>query len=121
MDWMAQPSGGGLSDIATNGQNLNANISKLITTLQAILPFSGSVGTFTAAAAASTTVNDVNVKANSFIALMETNAAAGTLQATSERLYVSARTAGTSFTVSTSDGGDAAGTETFSYVIINVA
>ena len=76
-------------------------------------------GTFTLDADASTTVNDADVRTDSTILLMPTNAAAATLIGSSEGLYVSARTSGTSFAVSTADGGNAAGTETFQYIILN--
>ena len=75
--------------------------------------------TFTCAAAAGTTVLDTSVQADSVIILMPTNAAAATLMSSTEALYVSARTADTSFVVTTADGGAAAGTETFAYMILN--
>lgn len=78
-----------------------------------------SVGTFTLAAAASTTVTDTAVLTDSTILLMPTNAAAATLMGSSKSLYVSARTAVTSFAVSTADGLNAAGTETFQYIVLN--
>jgi len=74
-------------------------------------------GTFTCGAAATTTVVDANVKSGSVITLMPTNAAAGTLMGAATSLYVSARTAGTSFAVTTADASAAAGTETFAYAI----
>lgn len=110
---------GHIARMATNGSMLNQQIGQLISMLSTVLPFSGSFGSFTCAAAADTTVTDVNVKANSMIFLMPTNAAAGTLQGSNESLYVSDRTDGTSFDVTTAAGTAAAGTETFSYVIIN--
>lgn len=76
-------------------------------------------GTFTMDNDDSTTVSDVNVFTGSTILLMPTNADAATLMAGSSSLYVSARTAATSFAVTTADGGSAAGTETFQYIVIN--
>lgn len=108
-----------LINIATNGNLLVQNISKLITTLTGLLPFGGAFGTFTCAASATTTVTDVNVKTNSVILLMPTNAAAGTLQGSAKSLYISTRTLNTSFVVSTASAAAAAGTETFSYIIIS--
>jgi hypothetical protein len=78
-----------------------------------------TTGTFTCANAALTTVNDVNVTAASIIQIQPTNAAAGALQAGATHLYISARTAGTSFGVTTANAAAAAGTETFNYILIN--
>jgi hypothetical protein len=108
-----------LTAIAINGASLVENISKLIQTLSTILPFSGTFGSFTCSAAASTTVPQPAAAANSFIVLMPTNAAAGTLMGSTRSLYVSARTAGTSFTVTSASGVAASGTEAFSYILIN--
>lgn len=108
-----------LTNIATNGNLLVQVLSKLVETLQDVLPFSGAFGTVTLSAAASTVVANPSVTATSVILAMPTNAAAATLMAGSNSLYVSARTAGTSFTWATAAGGSAAGTETFSYVILN--
>lgn len=68
-------------------------------------------------AAASTVVSDTEVHANSHIDFTPTNAAAATLMAGAKSIYVSARNAGTSFTVTTADGTNAAGTENFTYRI----
>lgn len=95
----------------------NRNMSQLIQTITGMFP--RSVGTFTCANAASTTVTDANVLSTSVITLTPTNAAAGTLQAGTTHLYLSARTAGTSFAVTTASGASAAGTETFQYAIFN--
>jgi hypothetical protein len=77
------------------------------------------VGTFTCAADDVTTVNDIAVLSDSTILLMPTNAAAAALMAGSSALYVSARTAGASFAVTTADAGNAVGTETFQYIVLN--
>lgn len=107
----------GLDDLATIGNNTNQLLSKLIITIMGIFPrISGS---FTLAAAATTTVIQTNTAANSIVLLMPTNAAAGTLMGSTKSLYISARTVGASFTVATASGVAAAGTETFSYVIVN--
>lgn len=74
-------------------------------------------GTFTCGAAATTTVNDTRVTTTSVIRLMPTNAAAATLMGAATSLYVSARTAATSFAVTTANAAAAAGTETFEYTI----
>lgn len=74
-------------------------------------------GSFTFAAAASTTVAQSAVQANSSIVLSPTNASAATLVSGTHSPYVSAISPGVSFTVSTADAGSAAGTETFAYLI----
>lgn len=78
-----------------------------------------ATGSFTADADSSTTVANASVQTTSTILLMPTNAAAATLQAGSSAFYVSARTSGVSFAVTTADAGNAAGTETFQYIVIN--
>ena len=79
----------------------------------------GPVGTFTAGAAATTAVTNTSVTAASLIFLQPTNAAAATLMAGASSLYISARAAGVSFTVATADAGNAGGTETFNYLVLN--
>jgi hypothetical protein len=74
-------------------------------------------GSITLGAAASTVVNNACVTATCKIILTPTNAAAATLMGSTKSLYVSARSAATSFTVHTADGTNAAGTETFDYLI----
>ncbi len=76
--------------------------------------------TFTMAAASAKVVSDANVTATSVIQLIPTNAAAATLMGGASSLYVSARSAGTSFTVATANGVAAAGNETFSYTISGI-
>ncbi len=76
-------------------------------------------GTFTMTATATRVVTDVNVLTTSQIFLQATNLAAGTLMGSAKALAVTAKSAATSFTVSTANATSAAGTETLSYVIIN--
>lgn len=76
-------------------------------------------GSFTCGAAATTTVTQPNVKSTSVVLLVATNAAAATLMAGLTDLYISAKTAGASFAVTTGNGVAAAGTETFDYVVCN--
>lgn len=101
-------------------RGINLNLDRLITRFETAFPMGAVQGTFTCAAAATTTVADTNVKATSIILITPTNAAAGTLQGAATHLYVSARTADTSFAVTTASGGAAAGTETFMYLIVNL-
>lgn len=109
---------------STPGQG-TAGVTDAVTQLQGIvrqlsnwvMAFTGRTiyGTFTLAAAATTVVTEPATKSNSFIQLTPTNASAGTLAGSAQALYVSAKTAGASFTVATAAGTNAAGTETFSY------
>jgi len=97
-------------------------LQSLLTLLPSVFPqvlaFTG--GTFTLAGSASTTVAQPLTAANSFIFVFPTNAAGGTLQGSAKSLYVSARTANTSFTVSTASGVAAAGTEAYLYILVNL-
>lgn len=112
--------GAGNYDLVNQAIGVNQNLAKLISTLANAFTGKVSQGTFTMAAAATKTVSDANVKATSAIIWSPTNAAAGTLEGSANKLYLSTIVAGTSFTVSTSSAAAAAGTETFSYIIVNV-
>lgn len=121
---MEQGNGFNTSEIVTVLNLGNKNMSLLIQTMQGIATslsalVGQSTGTFTMTATATRTVTDVNVKADSIIQLMPTNATAGTLMGGTRSLYVSARSAGVSFTVATASGVAAAGTENFSYLVTN--
>lgn len=96
---------------------LNKNVSALVLAINTVFP--RITGSFTLAAAASTTVTQPAIAANSIILLIPTNAAAATLMGSAKSLFISARTAGASFAVSTASAAVAAGTETFSYVVVN--
>ena len=110
---------GVLQSMVVNGNQTNQQLGNLNKTISGIFPFSSVVGTFTLAAAATTTVSSVYVTANSIIIPFPTNAAAGTLQGSAKSLYVSAKSAGVSFTVATASAASAAGTETFSFLLLN--
>jgi|WetSurMetagenome_2_1015567.scaffolds.fasta_scaffold103402_2 hypothetical protein len=111
-----------MSDLSMSGhaQGINNNLSRLITVMENRFPLAAFSGTMTWTAAVTATVTDANVKANSIIILMATDASAGTLEAGAKKPYVSARNVGVSFVLTTADGNAAAGTETFSYFILNV-
>jgi hypothetical protein len=125
-----QGSSGG-TDIVTQLQGIvrqlstsNANINTLITSVNALTAavlatFPRITGSFTLAAAASTTVTQTKTAANSVILLIPTDASAATLMGSNKSLYISALTTGASFAVSTASGGNAAGTETFDYIMVN--
>lgn len=112
---MDQPIRIDTSDLANKLQASNQLMAKLVAIMAALFP--RSTGTFTMAAAASKSVTDANVTTTSIILLMPTNAAAGTLQGSAKSLYVTP--ASGSFTVTTASAAAAAGTETFSYVVLN--
>lgn len=101
-------------------RGVNANLALLVQRFSDAFPLSAVQGTFTCANAATTTVADTHTKATSVILIMPTNAAAADLMAGASSLYLSARTAGTSFAFSTADAGSAVGTELFSYILVNV-
>lgn len=103
------------SDIVTALVASNRISSEILKTLQQLLP--RVTGAFTMGAASFQVVTEANVAANSVIQLVPTNAAAAVLQGSNECLYVSSISPGVSFTVATGAGTNAAGTETFSYLI----
>lgn len=80
-----------------------------------------ATGLFTMTATATLNVLAPAVVAGSVIVLFPRNAAAATLQQSTESLYndQANNVAGVSFRVATADGGAAAGTEIFAYVIFN--
>ena len=108
-----------LETIATNTGNGVLQMGQLILAIQTILPFSGSFGTLTLSAASTTTVTNSSVATNSIIIWVPTSAAAAAFNTAATALYLSARTAGTSFALTTANGGSAAGTETFIYILAN--
>ncbi|SRR5579883_398380 len=101
-----------------NSGQLSLEWDKFFNDVQVALNNLENVSTFQLSAAASTTVSDRRVTSSSVIAFIPANAAAATLEGSARKLYVSARTAGVSFTVSTASGASAAGTEIFAYTII---
>ena len=93
---------------------INQNLSGIIQALKTAFPLSGSTGVFTMTAGTpSTSVKVPTATASTFVALMPLTGSASTAA-----IYVSARTAGTGFTVTTGAGGNAAGTEQFQYITI---
>lgn len=100
-----------------HAQGINSNLGALVQAFKTGFPISSYLGTFTMAGAATKSVTDTHCKSTSLVLLMETNAAAGTLQGSAKHLYITP--ASGSFTVATASGAAAAGTETFSYLIVN--
>src|ERR1035437_5757440 len=107
----------GVTDAVTQLQGIVRQLSNWV------MAFTGRTvyGSFTLTAAATTVVTEPATKSNSFIQLTPLNASAGTLAGSVKALYVSARTAGASFTVATAAGTNAAGTEQFSYSLSTTA
>jgi hypothetical protein len=110
-----------MADAALVGQaqGVNKNLGSIAEILRTAFPLHSNTGSFTLAVAASKTVTDTTIKTGSIVLLMPVNAAAATLMSGANALYTSARTAGSSFTVSTAGGGNAAGTEQFEYIAIS--
>jgi len=106
---------GQVNDISTKLQIGNQILARMLDLFTNLFPRSN--GTFTMAASASKTITDANVKTTSVIPLTATNAAAGTLMGSAKSLYVTAGNG--SFTVTTASGVAAAGSETFSYSVLN--
>ena len=105
-----------LDDVVTKQQ---ATIQQLSAIYTALLDIFRNTSTFTwSSAAATTVVTNAGIQATSDILLIPTNAAAATLMGSNECPYVSARSVGVSFTLSTAAGTAAAGTETFRYIVI---
>lgn len=96
-----------------------AAIAALTAAVLAVFPARIFTGSFTCGAAVSTVVANGNVLTTSIILCFPTNAAAGTLIGSAKSLYISSKSVGVSFTVATASGVAAAGTETFSYIIVN--
>mgnify|MGYP001586676757 CR=1 FL=1 len=83
-----------------------------------LLSLEGGLGTFTASAAAVTTVTDAAIKSTSRIVIFPTSAGGGLLLR-SNSCHVAAGTGSFTFNVSASGAGAPAGTETFAYLSIN--
>ncbi len=107
-------------DSVSVGRAIVENLSALNNIFATFLGVSGIAGAFTLTAASSLVVPQALVTTDSFIFLQPTNASAGTLQGSGECLYISAKSAGVSFTVATAAGTAATGGETFSYLLVNL-
>lgn len=109
--------GASLGDVLTKLQGISSGLSNIYAALKALLP--RVTGSFTFPAAATTTITEPAITATSIVQLIPTNASAATLVGSAKSPYVSARVAGTSFTVATASAAAAAGTETFTYILTN--
>jgi hypothetical protein len=114
--WQAGAStNAGPQDVVTQLKGIVQQLTALVAAITGRVTF----GTFAFTSTVATlTVTQPGVKANSVITITPTDASAGTLQGSAKALYVSAIVPGTSFTVATASGGNAAGTESFAYTIM---
>jgi len=110
--WQAPTQSAGVTDVVTQLQGIISQLRSLVVAISGRV----SSGSFTMPAAASLTIAQPGIKANSVITLTPTNAAAATLMGSAKALYYTI-IAGTSFTVLTASAANAAGTETFNYLI----
>jgi hypothetical protein len=101
-------------------QGVNKNLADLTQVMRTAFPLHSATGSFTLDAAATTNVVETSIKADSMVIPMPTNAAAATLMGGDSSLYISSRTAGIGFSVTTADGGAAAGTETFEFLAVSI-
>lgn len=99
--------------------NANKQLGNIYTALTNLFVGAASTNTFTMPAAATKTVTDATVKASSYVIVFPLNAAAATLQGSAKCLYTAA--AAGSFTALTASGGNAAGSENFGYLVLNLA
>lgn len=105
-----------LDDIVSTMQGGVRNLGQLTLAIQNMLP--RVTGTFTLSNATTTVITQPSIAANAVVSLTPINASAALIQRTAG-LWHSATVAGTSFSIST-QSGSAAGTEQFSYCVINV-
>lgn len=110
------PLGGGLQDLISTQKSGVNYLGQILVVLRSLFP--RITGTFTMPVAATKTVTDARINANAVVWLQATNLSAGTLQGSAKNVVVSAVASG-SFTVSTANATNAAGTETFSYTAFN--
>jgi hypothetical protein len=82
---------------------------------------STTFGSFTwGGATPSVSVSNPAVLATSIVVFIPTNASAGSLTGSNKAPYISAKTPGVGFTMTTANGTNAAGTETFDYIVVNL-
>ncbi len=101
--------------LETNGRLLIQAVYNLGNILSALLP--RTVGSATLAASATTTITEPAVAANSYISWVPTNASAASLMGSARNPYLSAKTAGASFALTTANGSAAGGSETIQYSV----
>lgn len=97
--------------------SLNTSILAINTTISSVFPRIS--GTLTLSGTATTTVTQPAVATNSIISWTPLNAAAGTIEGSAKKLFLSAQNVGSNFVLKTSNAGTTAGTESFQYWIWN--
>jgi hypothetical protein len=110
--WQAPTQSAGATDVVTQLQGIVRQLTALVQAISGRMVF----GTFTMPVANTLTIVQPGIKSNSVVSITPTNASAATLMGSAKALFPTI-IAGTSFTVTTASGGNAAGTETFSYTI----
>ncbi len=105
-----------LTDLNSTLKGVVQNLSQAVIALQAAFPRINGTFILTASATASLVAQPA-ISASSIVDWTPTNSAAALLLR-SQGLYLSARTAGASFVVSTQTGTPT-GTEAFSYIVVN--
>lgn len=121
-EWNRGQGGGSSDDMVSVWRAVVEAIAELRNTITDIFAVPvAATGLFTMTATATLNVLAPAVVAGSVITLTPRNAAAATLQQSSEALYIDQANfvPGVSFRVATADGGSPAGTEIFSYIIFN--
>lgn len=104
-----------LDDLNSTQQGISKNISQLVAAFQAAFPRIS--GTVKLTAGTITVVAQPDIASSGIPLLVPTNGPAALLVRTNG-IYVSAVVAGASFSISVQNG-NAAGTETFSYIVVN--
>lgn len=104
-----------VSEVVTKLQNSNQSFGQLIKLLTGILP--RAQGNFTMTATASLVVVEPKCNTSSYVWLIPTNAAAGTLLGSNKNLFLTYQVG--TFTVTTASGIAATGAETFQYLLFN--
>jgi hypothetical protein len=118
---MRQNYGGTSDDMASIGRAIVEAITEFRQAVNTIFGTVSSSGLFTMPAAATFVILDPRATAGSIVLLQAVNDSAALLQGGAQALYVDrvVTVAGTSFTVKTAGAGAAAGTEQFSYLLVN--
>lgn len=105
------------SPIDTEGKLRNQYLGRMVMALEALL--ASASGTFTLTAAATNTIPEPKTQSTSLIELTPLNASAATLMGSNKALYISSRTTGASFAVTTASGAAPASGEQFQYTLRN--
>jgi len=105
--------------ISQAAQAISTNLAAITQALQAAFAGQANAGTLTMTATTSKIVTDSAASSSSLVMLFAQNAAAAALMGSAKSLYATSGSG--SFTVATADGTSAAGTEIFTYLILNLS